>query len=168
MISRFSFRFLACAALVVCATLRSHSADGASHPANAAILAYLGEPVAAPANLDPKYTADALAATFSVLCKERGVTLQQLSVDTTEFPFLVHGKLEGGRDFMRAIDAELRAVPGYAYSGSVVGATREGSTYFSLNMMPTNQYPRADAKAIGRRLMIRLQMLAAVWSETAR
>jgi hypothetical protein len=95
-----------------------------------------------------------------------GMELKQLAVDDTEFPFLAYGVISGKHDF-QAIQTALGAMPGYAYGGSVVGS-RNGMTYFSLNMMPANQYPRAQREAIQRRLMIRLQMLGAIWSDPAR
>jgi hypothetical protein len=49
---------------------------------------------------------------------------------------------------------------GYTYAGSVVGHTDTGATYFSLNMIPPDQYPSGQDLACHRRLMVRLQMLA--------
>jgi hypothetical protein len=129
------------------------------------IMKYLGDPVRPPSTLDPKYTAEGLASSFAALCQSRGVKVQQFAVDTSEFPFLVYGLLEGGREFFRQIDAELKTVPGYVYGGSVVGSTRDGSTYFSLNMTPRAAYPGSDAEAIQRRMMIRLQMLGVIWTD---
>jgi hypothetical protein len=134
-------------------------------PTTASIMRYLGEPVRPPPALDPKYTAEGLAAAFTALCQSRGLKVQQFAVDTSEFPFLVYGLLEGGRDFFRQIDGELKTVPGYAYGGSVVGSTRDGSTYFSLNMTPRAAYAGSDAEAIQRRMMIRLQMLGVIWTD---
>ena len=48
----------------------------------------------------------------------------------------------------------------YNYGGSVVGGSDKGETYFSLNMIPSGQYPSGQAAACNRRLMVRLQMLA--------
>jgi hypothetical protein len=129
--------------------------------ANAAIMAYLGEPVPPPARLDPKYTVEGLTAAFTTLCKKIGSDVIKLGVDDTEFPFLVYGVITGERPF-QDIQNALRAMPGYAYSGSVVGSSN-GTTYFSLNMVPRDQYPPEQAEAIRRRNMIRLQMLGAVW-----
>src|SRR5688572_29177257 len=41
-------------------------------PINSGIWGYLGEPVAPPPALDPKYSADALVAAFNALCEARG------------------------------------------------------------------------------------------------
>ena len=133
--------------------------------ANPAIMAYLGEPVPPPAELDPKYTADGLIAAGKGVCAKLGFELQKLAVDDTEFPFLVYGVISGSHDF-QALPSALRTLPGYAYGGSVVGR-KNGATYFSLNMMSHEQYPRAQREMIQRRLMIRLQMLGAIWSDAA-
>jgi hypothetical protein len=71
----------------------------------------------------------------------------------------VYGLLEGKRNY-GAIEKALTKTSGYEYGGSVVGTTEDGSTYFSLNMIPVSQYPNGQALACHRRLMVRLQMLA--------
>lgn len=62
---------------------------------NASTMSYLGDAVQAPATLDPKYSAQQLVAAFRGLCEARGVKVGKLGVDGTEFPFVVHGVLEG-------------------------------------------------------------------------
>jgi hypothetical protein len=136
--------------------------------ANAAIMAYLGDPVPPPEKLDAKYTPEGLIAAFNALCKQLGFPVQKLAVDDTEFPFLVYGVI-GGRADYREIQTALRSTPGYTYGGSSTGSNNnDGTTYFSLNMTPSESYPRAQREAIRRRTMIRLQMLAAIWSDPIR
>jgi hypothetical protein len=141
-------------------TTESQAAPAAkidSAGANAAILAYLGNPIAPPSTLDPKYTPANLKAAFKVLEEKAGWQVQKLAVDESEFPFLVYGVLSGRHE----LDPKLiRQVRGYDYGGSVRGSTDEGETYFSLNMIPSDQYPSGQAAACNRRLMVRLQMLA--------
>lgn len=129
---------------------------------DAAITSYLGKPVPALANLDRKYSSAELAAVFRDLTDTLGFKVDKLAVDTSEFPFLVHGRIDSaaGAGFFKKIDAELRALPGYTYGGSVTGRTRDGSTYFVLNMVPSSAYPKEHAEAISRRLTVRLQMTA--------
>lgn len=100
----------------------------------------------------------------------QGVQVGKLGVDGTEFPFVLHGLLEGekARDFFQRIDAELRALPGYTYGGSVTGRTTEGGLHFSLNMTPSSAFPREQADAIRRRLILRLQMIDAAWVDVVR
>lgn len=125
--------------------------------ANAAIMAYLGNPVAAPATLDPKYTPTNLLAAFTAMSAKAGWRIQKLAVDESEFPFLVFGLVAGRHELGQK---EFRGMQGYEYGGSVVGITEDGSTYFALNMIPRDQYPSELAAACNRRLMVRLQMLA--------
>jgi hypothetical protein len=176
--TRFALALFSCAvnAGLVCFSASVCAADAQSNmpmawspekarAANASIMAYLGEPVPPPTELNPKYTADGLVAACKAVCAKVGLELHSLTVDDTEFPFLVYGVIRGTHDF-QAMSGALRAQPGYTYGGSVVGR-KNGMTYFSLNMMPPDQYPRAQREAIQRRLMIRLQMLGAIRSESA-
>jgi len=132
------------------------SAGALTPDANLAILAYLGNPVSAPADLDAKYNPTNLRAAFTVLSRKADLHVKTLEVDESEFPFLAYGVLTGKCDF-QVLEKGLREMNGYGYGGSVVGHTDQGATYFALNMVPHDQYPsdRCD-----RRLMIRLQMLA--------
>jgi hypothetical protein len=132
------------------------SVSALTNEANLAILAYLGNPVPAPAGLDAKYNRTNLRAAFTVLSKKADLRVKALEVDESEFPFLAYGVLTGKCDF-QVLEKGLREMNGYSYGGSVVGHTNQRATYFALNMIPHDQYPsdRCD-----RRLMIRLQMLA--------
>jgi hypothetical protein len=130
---------------------------------DSAIASYLGVPVPAPANLDRKYSPEELAAVFRDLAETLGIKIDKLAVDTTEFPFIIHGRIEStaGAGFFKKIDSELKALSGYTYGGSVTGGGKDGSTHFALNMTPSRAYPREHAEAINRRMMIRLQIAAA-------
>jgi hypothetical protein len=128
----------------------------ASGQANAAIMAYLGDPVPAPANLDSKYWPTNLAAAFIAMGNKSGWHIQKLVVDESEFPFLVYGLIDGRHAL---VEKDIREMEGYDYSGSVRDST-DKRTYFSLNMIPHSQYPAGQAAACNRRLMVRLQMLA--------
>lgn len=124
---------------------------------NAAIMAYLGDPVPAPAGLDSKYTASGLNAAFMSLMKKEGWDVVKLAVDDSEFPFLIYGVISGKHELPAK---DMREIQGYDYCGSVRGSTGRGSTYFALNMTPRDQYPAGVAAACHRRLMVRMQMLA--------
>jgi len=134
------------------------SGSAVSDPANLAIIAFLGKPVPAPANLAAKYSPKNLEAAFTASSKKSGLQVQKLAVDDSEFPFLVYGVLAGKPEY-RVLEQGLRGMKDYVYGGSVVGAT-DNSTYFALNMIPQTQIPSEQAAACSRRLMIRLQMLA--------
>lgn len=153
----------------VSASVPSPAASRPTVVVDNAISGYLGEPVLAPAQLDAKYSAGELAAVFRALCETLGIAVDKLAVDSTEFPFVVHGVVqnEAGGAFFRQIDAELKALPGYTYGGSVTGNKKGGLTYFALNMTPSSAYPPEHAETIRRRLMLRLQMVAAAWADSA-
>lgn len=130
---------------------------------NDAILRYLGEPVPPPANLDPKYAPEGMMAAFKSFCEARGVTVEKLGVDTSEYPFLLYGVVRNGSEFFQQISTELKALPGYAYSGSTTSRSKDGEVTFALNMIPGKAHPGEQAESIRRRNMIRLQMLQAAW-----
>lgn len=136
---------------------------------NSAIATYLGLPVPAPANLDRRYSPEEQSAVFRDLAETLGIKVEKLAVDTTEFPFVIYGRVQStdGGSFFKKIESELRALPGYTYGGSVTGGTGDGSTYFALNMTPSSAYPQEQAETIHKRLMIRLQMMAAARGEPA-
>ena len=136
-------------------------------PIDSAIATYLGGPVPAPTNLDRKYSPEELAAVFRDLTETLGIKVDKLAVDTTEFPYIIHGRIEStaGAGFFKKIDSELKALPGYTYGGSVTGGGKDGSTYFALNMTPSRAYPRELAEAINKRMMLRLQIAAAASRE---
>jgi hypothetical protein len=140
----------------------------ASSAINSALLSFLGDPVPAPPALDAKYSAEGLAAAFRSLCEARGIKIEKIGVDTSEFPFVVYGVLENGRDFFRQIDSEIRALPGYSYGASTSGRTPAGSTYFALHMTPNAAIPREHAEGVRRRLMLRVQMLGPIWNDPVR
>jgi hypothetical protein len=146
-------------------TLNSPTPIGSS--SNAAIVNYLGEPVRAPDGLDSKYSAEEMSAVFRSVCESLGIKIEKLAVDTTEFPFVVHGLVERqlGNDFFRRIEAKLREVPGYSYVGSTSGRSKDGASFFVMSITPRKVYPPEHADAIERRLMLRLQMIGAAWKE---
>src|SRR6266480_5746798 len=71
------------------------SASALTNDSNLAILAYLGNPVPTPAELDAKYNRTNLRAAFTVLSKKADLRVKALEVDESEFPFLAYGVLTG-------------------------------------------------------------------------
>ncbi len=130
------------------------------HKANEAILAYLGQPVPPPAELDNKFSAKGLLAAFTGLCEKEGYPIKELMVDDREFPFLVFGRIAGKKD-INGFTKELGPMEPYVYGGSVIGRTETGENFFSVNLTPSSNYPANAAQACRRRLMIRMEMLAA-------
>lgn len=132
--------------------------DRSSSEANGALMTYLGDPVAPPANMDPRYNKQNLLKAFTTLCGKADLVITKLAVDDSEFPFLVYGTLDGKHTLPEK--ALFEDQKGYTYGGSVRGSVGDGATYFAVNMVPHDQYPDDQEQACSRRLMLRLQMLA--------
>jgi hypothetical protein len=129
-----------------------------ANEANGALMAFLGNPVPRPADMDARYDKEHLLKAFTALCGRADLTITKLNVDDSEFPFLLYGTLDGKHTLPeKAVFEEQK---GYTYGGSVRGSIGDGGTYFAVNMVPSDQYPEAQEKACSRRLMVRLQMLA--------
>lgn len=137
---------------------RRHLEADVANQANRDLMAYLGNPVPPPAEMDQRYNKQNLLWAFTTLCRNADLVITKLAVDDSEFPFLVYGTLDGNRILPEAPAFEKQR--GYTYGGSVRGSFGEGSTYFAVNMVPSSQYPTEKQKACHRRLMLRLQMLA--------
>lgn len=129
-----------------------------ANKSNRALMAYLGNPVPPPANMDSRYNQENLHKAFTALSQKAGLVIMKLAVDDSEFPFVVYGILEGKHTLPEK--EQFDDLKGYTYGGSVRGSTSEGTTYFAVNMVPRSQYPEAQEKTCSRRLMVRLQMLA--------
>lgn len=139
------------------------------HPVNAAILKYLGDPVPAPRELDARFASDGLEGIFRTLCANASIRVRRLAIDTSEFPYLIYGILEGLHTYT-AIRALIPTATGYAYAGSVTRRLPDGSTSLSINLTPLERLPLENRAAIQRRLLVRLEMLVenAVADETAK
>ena len=120
--------------------------------ANQAIFQYLGEPVAPPPNLDPAYSREALLRTVHEAAHRSGLAINSIRLDESEFPFLI-GLVSTG-DFDRLGD-ELKKMDGYDFTGSV-----GHQTYHAFNIIPWRVFPPEHGQRIGRRLTVRMQILA--------
>ena len=135
-----------------------NAGDDQTSKANRALLAYLGDPVPPPDNMDSIYDKEHLLKAFTALCQKADFVITKLAVDDSEFPFLVYGTLDGSHTLPETPLFEDQK--GYTYGGSVRGSIGKEATYFAVNMVPPSQYPEDQEKACNRRLMLRLQMLA--------
>jgi hypothetical protein len=131
--------------------------SGQAGKGNRALIAYLGNPVPAPADMDSLYNRENLLKAFTAMCQKGDLVLTKLAVDDSEFPFLIYGTLDGSHTLPNHI---FEGMTGYTYGGCVRGSSGDGATYFAVNIVPSSQYPKDQEKACNRRLMIRLQMLA--------
>jgi hypothetical protein len=126
--------------------------------ANRALLAYLGNPIPPPAEMDSRYNKENLLKAFTTVCQKADLVITKLAVDDSEYPFLVYGTLDGNHTLPKTPVFEEQK--GYTRGGSVRGSFGGGSSYFAVNMVPDSQFPPDKEQACHRRLMLRLQMLA--------
>jgi len=133
--------------------LRVRTANGAAAPSSNpdSLSAYLGAVVETPPNLDPAYSKDGLLAAIQVAAQKAGVSLKKVSVDDSEFPFLIGVVSEPG-DWEK-LKAQLRNTDGYEYHGAVGNDT---SNTFSI--VPSRAYSPGSSGQINRRINARLQL----------
>ncbi len=94
--------------------------------------------------VDPKYTPDALKHAFRAACQQAGFRVRELAVDESEFPFLLHGVIDGQRD-LTPLQNAVSAMTGYRYAGS---ATKrgDGQTLFAMDITPGERNPATFAR----------------------
>jgi hypothetical protein len=125
--------------------------QASSAGANRTLCEYLGNPVDAPSDLDPKYSQEGLSNALRTAVEKAGASLE-IHIEDSEFPFLVGLTGPGARASYEKIMAELKQM-GYAYQGSVGSETCQ-----SMNIIPWPALPRDASQRISRRLTVRLQM----------
>lgn len=116
------------------------------------ILAYVGEAVAPPANINPAHTKHGLINAIQQAAQLAGVSLKKVEIDTSEFPFLVGAVCDSDADFEK-VKAQFKNMPDYEYGG----ATSSHGTY-AFNITPYRGYPPEAGERIARRMPLRMQM----------
>ena len=114
-------------------------------------LAYLGEAVPPPSNIDPAYTKEGLLNAIQQAAQLAGVSLKKLEIETSEFPFLAGVVCDSDADFEK-LKAQFKTMPGYEYGGA---SSSHG--IYAFNITPSRIYPEAGPR-IGRRTTLRMQM----------
>ncbi len=154
------------------ARLRPEGSPAAAGPdsTSSALIAYLGEPVPPPANLDPAFNKEGLLNAIQQASQLAGVPIKKVEIDTSEFPFLVGLVLDDTADFDHSsttrervkghIDrfaAQFKNMPPYEYRGSSGG----GRGVYAYNITPFDRIVSPEARdRIDRRTMVRLQMFS--------
>jgi RNA polymerase sigma factor (sigma-70 family) len=121
-------------------------------PGSDALLAFLGEPVPPPINIDPAYSKEGLLGAIQQAAQAAGVSLKKLEIDTSEYPFLAGVLCENEGDFEK-LKTQLKNLPGYDYTG---GTGSHGGCAF--NMTPYSSFPSDALQRISRRSMLRTQL----------
>lgn len=122
---------------------------------NRALFNYLGNPVTPPAKMDQRYTASGLTAAVQQAAHDAGISVKNVAVDESEFPFLV-GVVCDGSDFAK-LKSALRTMPGYQYAGGVGNDTNDdgSDTCNAFCIVPPSAFPEGAANQIFHRLMLR-------------
>ena len=94
-----------------------------------------------------------LTDAVQLAAKNAGVTLTQVAIDDSEFPFLVFVACPKG-DYPK-FKAELQKLPQYDYLGGV----GDNSATMAFNMIPSRAWPEASIRQIHHRMNLRDLML---------
>ena len=118
---------------------------------NRAILEYLGDPVAPPSNMDPKYGKEGLVKAIQLAGRQAGITVKKVEVDDSEYPYLV-GVFCEEADYPK-LKEQIKKMDDYEESGSV------GShDCYTKNIVPRRAFPSETSQRITRRAILRLQI----------
>jgi hypothetical protein len=128
-----------------------HASDSTSTGPNKVLYDYLGDPVAAPANMDAAYTKEGLTHAMQDAAKAADITLVKLQIDDSEFPFLV-GVICANQQDMEKLKDQIRKMPAYNYTGGVGGGR---SASYAMNLVHYKAYPADAHQRIEHRLSLR-------------
>jgi hypothetical protein len=126
--------------------------DGSGKSPNQVLIEYLGNPVAAPADMDSAYSAESLQRAIHSAAAKAGITVKLVRIDGSEFPPVI-GMVHAGGDLNKLKD-EVNKMPAYEWSGGV-----SSETCMAINIVPSRAFPSASAQQIYRRLMLREAVL---------
>jgi RNA polymerase sigma factor (sigma-70 family) len=135
------------------ATPGSAAAGGVAPDAPSdALMAFLGEAVPPPPDMNPAYSKEGLLGAVQQAAQLAGVSVKKLEIETSEFPFLLGVVCDTEEDFSK-LKAQFKDMPNYQYRG---GTGSHGSCAFTI--IPHQGYPSDSAQRIGRRTMLRTQV----------
>jgi hypothetical protein len=137
--------------LIVAGLIGLLSAGCSKHASgpNQALYDYLGNPVAPPASIDAAYTKEGLTSAVQDASQAATVSLTQVEIDDSEFPFLI-GVVCANKGDIGKLGAQLRKEAGYNYSGGISG---DGASV--MDITPYSAYPTSARQQIHHRLMLR-------------
>jgi hypothetical protein len=118
------------------------------------------QPVATSKDLQDRYKPEEILAAFRSALKATGTESPDLEVDETEFPPLLFGVISGRRDghYLREVVPAMND-PRYHHNGAMSHDVGRDRMAFSLNVVPSSEYPEAAAATIGAHLHDRLKSL---------
>jgi hypothetical protein len=118
---------------------------------NRALLEYLGDPVQTPANLDAAYGKDGLIEAIQAAARKAGISVRQVEIEDSEFPFLVGVICKEG-EFSKLTE-QLRKMADYEYNGCT-----STPTHSAFNMVPYRVFPSQVSERISHRTGLRSQI----------
>ena len=119
---------------------------------NQALLEYLGDPVAPPADMNAAYTKDGLIKAVQTAARKAGISVKRVEIDDSEFPFLVGVICKEG-DYSKLTD-QLRKMAAYEYNGGI-----SSHTCAAFNLVPYRAFPSGVHERISHRTGVREQVL---------
>jgi len=132
-------------------TQTTTGSDSRAGSANERLWQYLGDAVAPPGQIDPKYSVDGLSNAVVAAAQAAGVPAQ-VQIEESEYPFLV-GVICSRPSYARLME-ELRKDKSYADQGSVGNERCQ-----AMNIVPYAAFPKESSERISHRLTVRMQML---------
>jgi RNA polymerase sigma factor (sigma-70 family) len=118
-------------------------------PITEELVAYLGEAVPPPADINPAHTQEGLLNAVQQAAQLAAVPVKKAEIDTTEYPFLVGVTCNSDEDF-RKLTSQFKSMPDYDYGG---GTSGHGSGVFTL--IPYRSFPPEGLNRIHRRTTLR-------------
>ena len=133
---------------------RARPAQGAAvDNSNAeAFLAFLGEPVQPPPDVNPAYSQQGIMNAVQQAAQLAGISLKKLEIETSEFPYLAAVAWESEADYQK-FKAQFKNMPDYEYGGGT------GSYELcAFTITPYRSLSPEMIQRVSRRLMLRCQM----------
>jgi hypothetical protein len=129
------------------------SSQAANAPTSDNLVQYLGTAIEAPANVDPAYTRQGLLDALQLAARNAGVSLKNVNVEDSEFPYLL-GVVTAPGDWEK-LKIELKKLDGYEYSGAV-----GSDTFNAFSITPSRAFSPAVNTNMFRRISLRMQVFA--------
>lgn len=130
------------------------TSDAAStNSPNQALFEYLGNPVQPPADMNAAYTKEGLTQAVQSAAQAAGISLVNLQVDDSEFPFLV-GVTFAKKGDEEKLKEQIFANAAYASSGGV-----GGDFSCAMNIVPSSAFPDGTRRSIYHRMTLREAVL---------
>jgi hypothetical protein len=116
---------------------------------NQVLFDYLGNPVAAPSQMDAAYTKEGLTRAMQAAAQAASISLAKLEIEDSEFPFLV-GVVFTKTGDRQKLNEQIGKMAAYNYTGGVGGENSR-----TMNLVPSSAFPAEARQRINHRMMLR-------------